>query len=73
MKEKDFQQLATLASRAPSGHNTQPWLFDQEGGHVHHPSRFQQGIARRRPRPPGTLYQFGMRSGKHACLPEASN
>ena len=31
MKEKDFQQLATLASRAPSGHNTQPWLFDQEG------------------------------------------
>ena len=31
MKEKDFQQLATLATRAPSGHNTQPWLFDQEG------------------------------------------
>ena len=31
MKEKDFQQLATLASRAPSGHTTQPWLFDQEG------------------------------------------
>lgn len=27
----NFQQLAELASRAPSGHNTQPWLFSQEG------------------------------------------
>lgn len=31
MTKKDFRQLAELVSRAPSGHNTQPWLFSHEG------------------------------------------